>query len=237
MKNFIIALMALCPCLMYGQSSVSSELDQDMNTKPVKNLEVTFGLGLSSYEGDLHCFEDDELNTFSNAGLSLSVGIKKQMGNQLTVGLNYSYISLSGDDNDFAEESHQRRGYNFENNISELALLAEYYPFGNKGWKLQPYIYGGPALALGKANTNFGNNTDDPNQTAINTDMAEIKKLSFALPIGLGVQYGINEKLSISAQASLRFLANDYIDGVSVAANSDINDYYGDGVLKLGYRF
>lgn len=234
MKNVICVLIVLCPYLLYSQST--NELDETMEIK-VRTLEGTLSVGLGAYEGDLLSFDDADLGLLSDLGFSFAIGIKKHFSDHFTIGLTYTNLSIDADEINFAEADHKARGYKFENNLHEISILAEYYPFSNKEWKIQPYAYGGPGVVFGSPETDFGNFIDAPNNESINTDLSEVKESSFALPIGLGARIELNERLSLSAQASLRFLANDYLDGASVAANPDIGDYFGDGVLKIGYKF
>ena len=231
-------LLALCPFLLYSQSNINViELDDKMERTTSKSLEGTLAIGVSAYEGDLLSFDDENLGLFSDLGFSIAIGVKKHFNEHFTLGITYTNLTVSADEANFSDPGHKARGYSFENNLNEISILAEYFPFADKNWKLQPYVYVGPGLVFGSSDTNFRNVGDTPNTANINKDISEAKSSSFVLPIGFGAQMDLTSKITLSAQASLRFLANDYIDGTSQAGNSDVGDYYGDGGLKIGYKF
>ncbi|MBC7651870.1 MAG: hypothetical protein H7101_08980, partial [Deinococcales bacterium] len=60
-------------------------------------------------------------------------------------------------------------------------------------------------------------------------------KVLAIIPIGVGVNYAITNRIGIKAEATYRFTFSDYIDGFKYAANpSAVDNYYG---LSLGISY
>lgn len=216
------------------------ELKENLSPKFEKDWEASLLLGLSSYEGDLHCFEDEELGTLSNSNFAFGLAVKRNFSETFAAGLSYRMAKLSGDDRAFSAASgHQQRGFSFTNNLHELTLRVDFTPFGKKDWKVQPYVYTGIGVALGKADTNFdATDIDSPSFDALITkDMDEVSTASSTAPIGIGVKAALTDRITIGLEGGVRFLNNDYLDGVSVSANSEVNDFYGVGGVTVGYKF
>jgi len=236
MKNLIALLFLALPFVAFSQDELAEDLSPDFK----KNWEGSLMLGLSSYEGDLHCFEDEELGAFSNANFAFGLGVKRNFSKVFAAGLSYRMAKLSGDDNAFSAASgHQKRGFEFTNNLHELTIRVDYTPFGKKDWKVQPYVYTGIGLAFGNAKTDFaGSDIDSPSFDAlIAQDKDEVSKATSTAPIGFGIKANLTDKITIGLEGGIRFLTNDYLDGVSVSANADVNDFYGVGGVTVGYKF
>lgn len=205
----------------------------------IPSFQVGVFLGASSYEGDVHCLEEENLNIFTEANATFGVSFYKNFSKQLSGGVNLFFAKLSGTDKAFtSNKGHQQRGFSFTNNITEISLRLNYAPFGNKAWKVSPYVFGGAGLALGSADTDYNKNAQsDEKIKQINTDIQNATSSSFALPVGLGLTYRMNEKIDINLEAGMRFGLNDYMDGVSVSGNDQIADYYGIGGVSVQYYF
>jgi len=205
----------------------------------VPDYQVGLFVGASSYEGDLHCLEEDDFNIFTEANATFGVSFYKNFNNQLSGGINLIFAKLSGTDKNFtSNKGHQQRGFSFSNNITEISLRLNYAPFGNRAWKVSPYVFGGAGFALGSADTDYNKNAQsDEKRKQIDTDIQNATSSSFALPVGLGLTYRLNEKIDINLEAGMRLGLNDYIDGVSVSGNPDVADYYGVGGISVNYYF
>lgn len=235
MKNLILLLLFIIPLVSISQTT---ELDSDLSMKNSKFSELTLFLGLSSYEGDLHSFDDDNLGVTTNAKFSFGLRYSKNFNRRMAASVSYTFARIEGDDNAFTEESgHPARSFNFSNTIHEIALRGDYTPFGEKKWKVQPFVFAGLGFALGGADANFDNQVDSPvSDELIRDDMENGKKPSFVLPIGFGIKASVTEKITIGLEAGLRIFGNDYLDGVSQSANPEIRDFYGMGGATIAYR-
>jgi len=236
MKSIFSLLLIALPLFLFSQE----EIVEDFTVQDFKKYTGHVMIGLSSYEGDLHCFEDEELGLTTNSKFAFGIGIKRNFNYNFSAGINFRHTTLAGDDNKFSVPSgHTRRGFSFTNAINELSVRADYTPLGHKDYKIQPYVFAGLGLAFGKADTDYqlGSVDNPPIDDLVALDMKDATSTSFALPLGIGIKANVNDKISVSLEAGLRFLANDYLDGVSKSGNSEVNDYYGIGGVTLGYSF
>lgn len=236
MKKLFILLVLALPLITIAQEK---EISENFDLEKVNPWEGSLMLGLSSYEGDLHCFEDENLGIFTNANFAIGLGLKKNLSKTFAVGLSYRLTKLSANEEDFANAGHVRRGYSFSNSINELTVRADITPFGKKDWKVQPYVYVGFGVALGKSETDFkGSGVDNPSTNPlVNKDMTDVSSATTTAPIGFGLKANITDDITIGLEGGLRFLTNDYLDGVSESGNSDVNDFYGIGGVTVGYTF
>jgi outer membrane protein OmpA-like peptidoglycan-associated protein len=238
MKNITLLLALVLPFIGFSQSSSF----EDRN----KGLEFGLFLGGAAYEGDLHCFDDEELNYFSEFGLSFGLHARKSLSDVLGIRLNYRFAKLAGDDNNFSNVSeHPRRAFTFTNNLHEVAAIIDFEPFGNKKYDkngefksiFSPFVYAGIGLAFGSANTDY----NEANQSfdlveKIGVDERDASGTHLAIPVGIGIKYYASESFSIGLQGDVRIATSDYLDGVKISGNPDANDYYGTVGLVLGFK-
>jgi hypothetical protein len=237
--NFVVIMFFVLACSVAVFAQETSLTENKAVRSDIPSYQVGVFVGVSSYEGDVHCLEEENLNIFTEANATFGVSFYKNFSKQLSGGVNLFFAKLSGTDKAFtSNKGHQQRGFSFTNNITEIALRLNYAPFGNKDWVVSPYIYGGAGLALGSSDTDYNRNAQpDDKIRQIDTDIKNASSSSFALPVGLGLTYRLNEKIYLNMEAGLRFGLNDYMDGVSVSGNDDIPDYYGIGGISIQYYF
>ena len=198
---------------------------------------IGFNLGLSSYEGDLHCFEEDQQNFLNSAGVSFGLHLKKELSKYFAGRLALQYARFQGDDRDFAfSTGHPSRAYDFANNLIELTVRLDLEPW--KAKRFSPFLSVGAGIASNNPSTNFDfNNKTKTEQDLILTDQAELKNFIFTVPVGVGFNVRVNELVTIGTEFGLRLGLSDYLDGVSLTApTSNYNDYFGTGAVTLNYR-
>lgn len=235
MKNIFTLLLALVPLFCFSQDM---ELSSDLSIENGKKNEVALFVGMSSYEGDLHHFDDANLGVMTHAKFAFGLSYKKELSQKMFASISYYNVKIAGDDKMFSPESgHVGRGFEFTNNLHEVSLRLDYLPFGKKNWKVQPFVFAGAGLAFGGADIDFNNVDGNPTSDELITDdMENSKNVTFALPVGFGAKLKLTEKISVGLEVGLRLLTNDYLDGVSKAGNSGANDFYGIGGLTIGYK-
>ncbi len=196
-------------------------------------------LGVGSYEGDVLCHDEENINLFTEANVAFGLKIKKEIIKNIDVNFSYFSTKLTGSDDLFTSaKGHQSRNFTFSNQIHELALGLVFEPLRHKSRIVSPYIFGSAGYAFGKSDTNYKINTkDQPFKVLINQDISESTSSTFALPLGIGLNFNIGTRFYLSLEGGLRFGLNDFVDGVSNSGNANIADYYGIGGLSLGYRF
>jgi Domain of unknown function (DUF6089) len=133
------------------------------------------------------------------------------------------------------------RGFSFTSPIYEVAILPELRPF--KLGSVEFFLFAGVAIAGFNPTTDF----NEPSPIAfampsIAESIAADKKANFshttfAIPIGGGLQWFINDHFTIGGEVGGRKTFSDYLDGVSIVASTKSKDYYFFGGLTLSYFF
>lgn len=133
---------------------------------------------------------------------------------------------IKGDDN--KGRTNEIRGLKFESKITDIGLTAEFnffdYHTGSRKKVLTPYIFGGIGVVI------FNPEADGVDLRSIGTEGQNVgfdgrkpyNVYAFTIPFGIGVKYGLNKRLAISAEWGMRKTFTDYLDDVSTT-------YYLDG--------
>ena len=149
----------------------------------------------------------------------------------------------SADPNDVNARFRYVRNLHFRNRIKELSVVAVFDLFKNESSYISrvqftPYAYGGVALFhhnpqafvpveaqaanipeagtwvdLEPLGTEGQYSVLDP--TDANAGIKPYKKWQFAIPVGLGVRYRLNQVIDLSVEGGMRFTFTDYLDDVS----------------------
>ncbi len=116
---------------------------------------------------------------------------------------------LKASDKDADTQGRSNRNLDFSNQIYEGALGMEFnfweFDLGPFSRSVTPYIYGGGAILW----------YQDIYYTSISDDTAdgEGKKITFAIPMALGVKAKINTRFVIGAEVGVRYTFTDNLDG------------------------
>jgi hypothetical protein len=107
---------------------------------------------------------------------------------------------------------------------------------------LTPYIMAGAGLSFlnirrdwSRLNT-IAFDSKSSTQIGLGTDtLHALPKVLPVVPIGAGIRWAVARKISVNAEANMRFSFSDYIDGFSYSANPKAKDgYYS---ISLGISF
>jgi OmpA-OmpF porin, OOP family len=217
MKHIIVycIVFLLAPRLLLGQES----------TQPSLTWEFGPYFGLSFSQNDMVSFSTEELYS------SGAIALRKQLNNHFSLRANIFTGKLTGYDKNLS--SHAARGYSFKSSVHEFALIGEYYFLGNqrtsqkrmhKMWS--PYFLLGGGIALTNPKVDFNESQNIAQAANIAKDKANKTTRFAAMPIGFGVKYDLNDKMRLYAEAGIRWVFSDYLDGVSLAASPKQNDTY-----------
>ncbi len=188
-------------------------------------------LGYSNYLGELV----DPTFTFKQPGPGLGLLLRHNLSEEFNLRFNLLYGKIKGDDKNY--DRNVEAGRKFSSSLFELSALAEYEFLGSKRWDenhkfrkiVSPYIFGGIGAV-------YANPKDLVEGLADPKD--DYSNLHFALPLGLGIKFDLNRKISLGIEFGMRFTFSDYLDGYSETyGNPDNNDIYNFGGIVLGYRF
>lgn len=215
--------------------------------------EVSFGVGVSNFLGDLggakgigtHYFKDLKAQSTRP---SLVGGYKFMISPAFSVKGTALWGYLSGDDAVTKNVVRNNRNLSFRSMIGEFNAVCEFYPFGervsprykisgingNKTFTLMPYITAGVGLTLFNPKANYNGNwvalqplgTEGQGLAPDRPD--KYKRYTMNFPIGVGVKYMIDKHWSLSFDLSARYTLSDYIDDVSTT-------YYDPVKLEAAY--
>ncbi|MGB1042321.1 MAG: DUF6089 family protein [Tenacibaculum sp.] len=123
----------------------------------------------------------------------------------------YTYIPVSAKDSDSENPFRKNRfgtnrGLEFNNNIHEFALGIEFnffdYNISNYKTTFTPYILAEVAAF----------NYSAPGEQTNNNTIPLVNKLSYSLPLGLGIKGRLDDHLAIAFETGIRFTLVDDID-------------------------
>lgn len=200
------------------------------STKTIaQELSIEGYVGAMNYQGDLV----DGLVEFSETQPAFGAGFKYLMFRDIAIRGGVILGKISG--SDLNGERFLDRGISFESKVTELSLAVEYHPLGKGRWNrmndliksLSPYLYGGVGYMFG-----------DPKVTGLppgSMDLDNDKTSRLVIPFGIGVQATFKESYYIALEGGTRYLADDFLDGVSFEGNPNANDWYLTAGIKVGF--
>lgn len=237
MKYFYIILITLTGIFqVQGQNSLKTN-------KHYTTWELGVMLGGSYYQGDLHDYARDGVNIADASHFAYGLYAKKYLNKSFDLRLNLYRGSISADESNFIKAPiHEDRSFSFYSPLTELSIVLDYDFLGNLRFKndkfnqiFSPYIFGGIGIQYTDPVVDWGPNEADY-LAFIATDKAQVTTTHFVLPVGLGVHYDVSPRVLLSFELGARKVFSDYLDGVSVSANTEKNDWDAIGGLHIGFK-
>lgn len=205
---------------------------------------LSFGIGVSTYHGDLHDVLYDGLG--SARGFNVGGGLRKKIGSQISVRLDLNYYSIGGDDADSGflrgkdpsqrngpreglNDTRFKRNLSFEANNIEASFLLTFNLIPVKGSYtrrpiLNPYLMLGIGITSNNPTTTHPNTGEKINLRHLNTEALPGQGYSGSLlviPVGIGIRFKANQYVDILFEAARRFTFSDYLDDVSTVYPSE----------------
>ena len=188
-----------------------------INQSSIKdNWSATAQIGLSVFRGDI-----DVSNVVTFPG-EIGIALNKQvLGNGIINGgikAQFNFGEMNGKKNDYTFKNKYKEG-----SLNFQIILNNWFNRNFKFEKFRPYAFAGVGfinyrvlLRNGDGNVLYGYgykvtqgdkvaNGPNPEKDKAETD--------FMFPVGLGVNYKINDKFSLELEASSRFINSDKLDG------------------------
>lgn len=179
-----------------------------------QDIEVGFFGGVSYYVGDIN-----PGMPFVQSKPAYGALVRYNMNTRMALKLNYYRGKIAGDD--AISNAVEDRGLAFESSINDFSAIFEFHflPYftGSRKSYFTPYLFGGASLFT--YNPKHGDvilrdmGTEGQNEGF--NDRKPYSKVSFAVPFGIGIKYGITKKLGFAFEWGLRKTFTDYIDDVS----------------------
>lgn len=219
----------------------------DLQAQTTRRWEAGLGLGAGSYFGDLR--PGSTGLSFAEAHPSASVHLRRIMGRYFAGKFSFTYSGLSGNDLDITEPAwRQTRAFSFEGKVEEAGFQGEVYPLGllkndkkgNTGKRLlSPYVTLGFGIAFfqPKVDWNESNSYGGVAENLVQKDRTDTPGANIDLPMGLGLRIAATQHLALGFEAIFRYNSDDYLDGVSEAADPLKNDWFYTLQATASYAF
>ena len=203
--------------------------------------EIGINLGTGLYEGDL---TPTLLSPYKSPGLFLGFSGSKKLTNAFALQADLSFGKVKADDANYSNPAYrQQRNFNFKTRVIELSASIFWSPLATERM-LIPYLFAGVGVSFLKVRRDFSNLNAEyfSNDPAITEGLPEdvahrLPRVIPVLPVGAGLRYFLNKKITLNLQTSYRLMSTDYLDGFSKAANPSKKDHYYTHTLGLIYSF
>jgi len=183
-----------------------------------QSLEFGFLAGVSIYNGDLSSEEYVRYTEdFLPAG---GIFLRGVVHPKLAVRGSFIIGALRADDKG---RTNDVRGLNFKSPLVELSVVGEIHPFRNRrnmqAPSLSPYFFGGVAGYYFNPKTDYEG--EEVELQPIGTEgqglpggPEKYSRVQVSIPLGFGLHWQVNNRLSLGAEFGARKLFTDYLDDV-----------------------
>ncbi len=76
----------------------SESLTEGVKENLFSDWQAGIFLGMSSYEGDVHCFKEENINVFTEANFAFGLNAYRSINENIKVGVRYMNTKISGSD-------------------------------------------------------------------------------------------------------------------------------------------
>lgn len=188
-----------------------------------QHLEAGILLGGANYVGDLS-------NNSSNLYLketkpAVGIFVRQNFNDFVAVRLGFNWARISGQDANVRNDQFVHdRNLSFRTTLLEFGLMGEFNILGYQPYALSrpfsPYVFVG--FAATKFNPKARYQGDWVELQPLGTEGqgmsgfdSPYKKLTFAVPFGIGVKYALTDKLNLGLELGARPSFSDFLDDVS----------------------
>ncbi len=226
--HFAAAFFSLFLCL----STVSAQ--------SLKNKIYEAGLisGFSNYAGDL----SGKYLFLKESRFGYGAFLRCHLGRDFNLKVHFLNTFITGDDKNFPKLSPRK--FKFSTNISEIALTGEYqlldfsviFPSKTFLASVSAYAFGGGGIALVRPSaTCYGSRDECDKNTVVNFPEPNLPHQLATVPLGFGLRYFDDWRAVWGLELGLRTVFSDLLDGVSLNASADGNDYYLFAGMSAGF--
>jgi hypothetical protein len=189
-----------------------------------QNSELGLALGGASYTGDI---EINPNALFAQMRPMAGVFYRYHFSNAWAIRGQFTFCQLYANEKRFPVPSfdnyREKRGVSFTTSLAELSVLPELRLFniGNINFYAFTGIAGfyfSPTVDYNEPNPIIGDKNPDKN--------ADFSQVSWAIPVGGGMQWPINEQTALGFEISGRKTGTDALDRLGFVANKTAKDYY-----------
>ncbi len=177
--------------------------------------------GLSNYFGDLQATHMEPTEYNLAYGLFGRINLNRHFAGKVS----FTRGQISGDDyNSDTPSGRRQRNLSFHSNIYELAITGEFnfIPYDIMENKIAAfYVFGGVSVFHFNPTAEYGNDIHFLQKLGTegqHMDGSSIKPYSlyqFAIPMGVGTKFNLNQRSNVGLEVGLRKTFTDYLDDVS----------------------
>jgi Domain of unknown function (DUF6089) len=215
------------------------------NAQFYKDMSVGMNGGVYIYQGDL---TPERLGSSTTIQPGLSVFAKKPINHFLAARVHISMAKLEGNDSRYGKpEYRQQRNFYFTTPVKEFSAQLVWNIFG-KNYEdngIMPYVFSGAGVSVigvkkdySRMDTAFFNKNSPEVMEGLATDnIRGTPRTLFSVPVGIGFELPVSDRLSVNIETAYRFIFTDYLDGFSQSANPKLQDHYHSTSAGVIYKF
>ncbi|MEJ7737256.1 MAG: DUF6089 family protein [Chitinophagaceae bacterium] len=202
--------------------------------------EMGINVGTFIYQGDL---TPNAYGSLKTPSFVLGINGSKRLSNAFAIRLDLNIGKLKGDESTYSNPAwRKQRAFAFKSPVTEIIASAVFHPLGT-GRMLSPFLFAGFGYSFLKIRRDYSRYnaayfSSESLDAALNVDIEQsLPKGVPIFPLGIGVRFSLTSRLSLSSEASYRFMSNDYLDGFSQSGNPDRKDHYYKYAVGFIYSF
>jgi hypothetical protein len=190
-----------------------------------RSLMFSFGIGQSTYNGEMNDVVYDGLTPLPNAG----IGLRKKLGAQLSLRIDFNWYQIGGADSlnqqlgerenrNGGTDTRRPRNLSFKSNNFELSALVIFnlIPVNNSYIRrplINPYLFAGIGISSNNPETLYEG--DWVALRPLQTELTPYSGIVTVVPIGIGVRLKANQYIDILLEGGFRSTRSDYLDDAS----------------------
>jgi hypothetical protein len=211
----------------------------------ISKWQIGINGGVFVYLGDLTPSAAGSFKTLKPTG---TLYISRVLTPSFILRTNLVYGLLAGNESKYSKPAYRRqRNLSFSSSVKEVSELLVWNMYSNNnneiGKRFSPYLFAGAGISFLNINRSSNLNkaffVNEPRiETGLAADLVKVPpSVILVLPVGVGVEYYLFTKVSLTAETDFRYTFTDYVDGFSLAANPEKNDFYQSYTLGLVFKF
>ena len=208
----------------------------------ISKMRIGLSAGIANYYGDLM----QNFSMYNQSSFASGLGFSYRVFSHLNARVDLACLKVRGNDGKNTRADLRARNLSFKTVIWDLSVAAEYEVLNIDNHKFTPYLFAGFGAFYFNpyANDRYGYKqflqplgTEGQGLTAY-PDRHKYKRVEFEIPLGGGVKWAVNKRLTIQAEYSFRHTNTDYIDDVSRLSYPDkaLLDASNPRIAKLTWR-
>ncbi len=214
------------------------------NAQFYKDMSIGLNGGMYVYQGDL---APSRFGSFKTIKPGFSLFATKPINSFLAARVHVSIAKLKGNESLYNEPAfRQQRNFAFTTPVKEFSVQVVWNVLGknyvNDGFS--PYVFSGAGVSFINVKKDYSRL--DPAvfgdgsvvHAGLIADNAHgTPRTLLAVPVGVGTEYSLSDRLSVNVEFSYRFIFTDYLDGFSKSASPKYHDHYHSTSAGIIYKF